>query len=420
MSRSIGARIFRTFLISSLISLVVVVSFIWFVFDDMEDTLLNTDSQEQLQLLRRDQYLAKNHYWESGGIQAFFKPMHENIEQVPEIFSGIGVPFSGEVEWRDKIYHVYSVANADGDYYLAKDISLFEKREFLFALTLIVLSVAVVLLSIFMAIMANRSLVSPLRNLTLRIKALTPQEKLNKLEISYEDEELNEIAVSFNRFIDEIEAYIQRERLMISMAGHELKTPIAVISGATQIIDQRDQLSVSDKKTFSRIKQSVQEMQENVESLLMLSRRLKTSRTDKKVILQYFLDGLIDEIEFINAEDSQRINKSWQCLESSITTDVVVAKLLIRNLIRNSLNHTKGKILLRLTNEYLDVLDQGGGLPPKVQEWIDTSPTELPVQEGLGLYLVTIACEHLNWTLAQSNLEGWSHGIRLYFKKIRS
>lgn len=423
MTVSLGKRIFRIFFLNSLISLFVVVVFVWFVFEDMEDALLKRDSKEELQMLRRDSYLARHHVWQYGSVIHFFQPpawSDESDITIPKVFQGIPVPFSGEVKWADKIYHIYSYATEEGNYFLAKDVSEFEHRELLFALMLGVLCVIVLMLNFLLSLYANRRLVKPLHQLRCQIRRCVPGQSMTPIDEhyideQYIDEELVEIAKAFNWFMTEISVLIRRERTMISSAGHELKTPIAVISGAIQIMEQRGQLARDDAKTFGRIKQATQEMQENVETLLTLYRRSRLC-SSVRMKVHCVLDELMDEIKFMSASEYHRIQKAWRSTGTPINSDVVLAKMLFRNLIRNALNHTKGPIRLTLTDTYLDILDQGSGLPVAVSQWIHAQPGTLPVQEGLGLYIVTLACEQLGWHLEVSPANEWQHGFRLFFQ----
>ena len=415
MSTSLSKRIFRSFFINSLISLAVVMIFVWFVFEDMEDALLARDSREQLHFLRRDSYLANHYYWHFESLSVYFRPASGEGIETPELFRGITVPYSGEIHWQGHTYHIYSHDTEEGEYFLAKDVSQFEHREYLFGIMLLVLCLIVIILNFLLAALSNRRLIKPLQQLTVHIRRSIPSRDLIPIDTHLADAELIEIAKAFNWVIHEISSLIERERTMISLAGHELKTPIAVISGALQVIEQRNALSASDKKTFSRIKQACQEMRENMEALLTLSRRSRSDKRSETITVNSFLDELINEIEFINQEDYRRIQKHWKTSNIYLQTDPVLAKLLIRNLIRNALNHTKGAIRLILTKNYLDILDQGPGLEQELVNAFRGNPSSLPKQEGLGLYLVTLACEQLKWNIEPISNDNWRHGFRLFF-----
>lgn len=414
MNGSLGKRIFRTFFINSLISLFTVVVFTWFVFEDMEDQIVQGDSQELLEIFENGDFLQKNRFWQTESLTAFYQDRYDPLS-VPVLFQDLPIPFNGEKDWEGKVYNINVYLVKDGIYYIAKDVSYYEQREFLFLIMLCVLCGFALVLNFILAVLANRRLVDPLRKLTLQIRRSMPEDSLVPIDTDFSDDELQEIAHAFNWFISEIASLISRERTMISMAGHELKTPIAVISGALQVIEQRDDLGSANKKTFNRIRQATGEMQENVETLLTLSRRTRASTPATTVILDAFIEGIIDEIGYVNAEDGRRINTQFRVNQFAFATDAVLAKLLIRNLLRNALSHTDGEILVVVTKSYLEILDQGPGMPAELAKWIESQSEALPKTDGLGFYLVTLACEQLSWKLSSTQLSGWSHGFRLTF-----
>ncbi|MGB1458086.1 ATP-binding protein [Spongiibacter marinus] len=416
MTSSLSRRIFRTFFINSLVSLVVVVAFVWLIFDDMEDALIERDAIEQLAILERDSRLTGEDHWQSESMTALFVDGEQSPEKQEELFAGIRAPFAGERERGGRSYYIIAEEFGSGVFYVAKDVTEFEAREELFTIMLGVLCLIVLALNFMLSGIANRRVIGPLQKLTYQIRrAGSSENHLSAVDENFADVELVEIAEAFNRFTTEIRALIDRERTLISLASHELRTPTAIISGALQVIEQRDQLGTADKITFARIRNAVEEMEDNIETLLTLSRRARSSV--KKVSLQMdkFLNVIVDEFAFINTSDQARIQRHWQVRELQVNTDPVLAKLLIRNLLRNALNHTNGTISLVLTDTYLDVLDQGAGLPDEVAAWLQSQTSDLPKQEGLGLYIVTLALEQLGWAISQTKHPEFGGGLRVFF-----
>lgn len=418
MSSSLSRRIFKTFFVNSVISLAVVVVFVWLIFDDMEDTLIERDSVEQLAILERDSRLTGESLWQSESMTALFLDGEHTDQDKGVLFSGIHAPFKGERDRHGRTYYIIAQAGNGGVFYVAKDVTDFEEREHLFAIMLGLLCLVVLVLNFMLSGIANRRVIGPLQKLTFQIRrAGSAEHHLSAVDEHFADIELVEIATAFNRFTGEIRELIERERTLISLASHELRTPTAIISGALQVIEQRGQLSSADQKTFNRIRSAVEEMEDNIETLLTLSRRSRSSVKKVALKMDEFLAVLIDEFAFINPADRQRIQRHWRVNNLQIHTDPVLAKLLIRNLLRNALNHTKGDIALVLTRHYLEVLDQGAGLPAEVKAWLHSQSGELPRQEGLGLYIVTLAVEQLGWSLSQGNHADLGQGVRVYFQR---
>ncbi len=89
------------------------------------------------------------------------------------------------------------------------------------------------------------------------------------------DSELNQISVAVNGLIDKINEGFQREKNFIAMASHELRTPIAIVLGAVNVLEKRGHLCDEDQKTIQRIKTAINEMAENTQFCCRSCERLK-------------------------------------------------------------------------------------------------------------------------------------------------
>ncbi|MDK7178822.1 histidine kinase dimerization/phospho-acceptor domain-containing protein, partial [Micrococcus luteus] len=77
---------------------------------------------------------------------------------------------------------------------------------------------------------------------------------MQRLDTDYDEIELHSISDSFNQFLMQIEQFVQREKNLLNMASHELKTPLAVMLGGLDILDKRGNLSPKDEVTLQRIR----------------------------------------------------------------------------------------------------------------------------------------------------------------------
>lgn len=94
-----------------------------------------------------------------------------------------------------------------------------------------------------------------------------------------------------------------------------------------------------------------------------------------------------------------------------------MAQMLLRNLIQNALQHTTRTIQIRLLPGLIEISDEGAGLTAD-QQAILTGRKKLPQDgsplSGLGLYIVTLMCERLQWRLQvpESSASGTTIQIR--------
>src|SRR5690606_14762184 len=118
--------------------------------------------------------------------------------QLPALFQGLGVPFSGEV-YRDDNTYLVSIDHVDGGrLYLARNITYFEEREWLFRMALLVASLTIAVLAVVLAVIGARRVVRPLRRLADLIQQMPVETPMARLPMTWQDAELETIAASFN------------------------------------------------------------------------------------------------------------------------------------------------------------------------------------------------------------------------------
>src|SRR5690606_29868243 len=199
--------------------------------------------------------------WDTPNLAVVFVPKGKSRPAVlPRVFQGLPDNYSGEIELGAETYLVTASTVESDLLYVAKNRTHFEDREALFNIALIIMVLAMVAFSLLLAVLSSRRIVRPLRQLAERISRIPVGGNMPRMETDYVDTELHSIAMTFNRFLDELESYVQREQSLLNLASHELRTPIAVMSGAIDILEQRDQLTPNDQATLRRVRRSCDEM----------------------------------------------------------------------------------------------------------------------------------------------------------------
>lgn len=416
MSRSIARRIHRTVFAISLICLLITGGLIYFANEDMEQTMLALDYQAErsflLDNIGRDKVLT----WHTANLRAFYVPADQVGQLTPPLlFRGLSIPFSGEIEVDGQTYLVTIDKVEGGRLYLANNITLFEHQETLFAIILAVICLGVIALSFVLARISSRRLVVPLRQLAGHIGNTLPGRSMARVPQRFEDDELATIATTFNTFLDELEAYVKREQSLLGLASHELRTPIAVIAGALDVIQQRDQLHEDDRRTLERARGANAEMGANVDMILKLARRGETTGAATAVDLPEMIRELLTELD--SAGDTHSRVTLEAATPGTPVADPVLVKMLLRNLVQNALRHTSGDVCVRLAPDHIEVADQGEGLPEPYQRLLTERTMavgELTTLSGLGLFIVTLICERVGWQLdiPQSSQQGTTLRLR--------
>ena len=143
---------------------------------------------------------------------------------------------------------------------------------------------------------------------------------------------------SFKNMLIRLKEQSQSQIDFVNNASHELKTPIFVIKGYVDMLNDwgKDDKEVLDEGLIV-LKKEIQNMQELTEKLLFLakSRNLNIERTNMN--LDNTLKEVIDNL--ILAYPKQKINYSSSKI--FIDSDVALLKLLFKNLIENAIKYGK-------------------------------------------------------------------------------
>ncbi|MDY0270934.1 MAG: HAMP domain-containing sensor histidine kinase [Advenella sp.] len=409
--KSISRRIHRAILLVSMACIAVMVVMVLEVNEDLERTMLQVEFEQELDFILQNRDDSELFVWEGFNQQLVFVPQGlATPAQMPEVFKGLPLGFSDEIKQGKNTYLVNIAVLPKGVVYIAKDITHFEDREFLFSIALGVMTLVIIGLGLWMATLSSRRIVDPLQQLSEQISEVPVGSQMPRIPVNYTDSELHSIAVTFNRFLGELESYVRREQSLLSLASHELRTPVAVMSGALDILEMRGQLKPNDLATVARMRNACTEMRSNVEVLLKLSRNQSdVSPVTEVISLTALVEEVLDDLN--NLFRVQTRVRLTVIDKSMLRTDSVLVKMLLRNLIQNALQHTQKEIDITLGKGLIQIKDRGTGFSAGQKAILSKEMEVMPGSSslnGLGLYIVTLMSERLQWPLqvTQSDSSG--------------
>jgi PAS domain S-box-containing protein len=191
----------------------------------------------------------------------------------------------------------------------------------------------------------------------------------------------------------------------VSLASHQLRTPLSAINWYTEMLLAGDagKLNKEQRSFLDEIYHSNQRMVSLVNSLLNVSRlELGTFMVEpEKTDICEIADSVIGELQPQIKKKNQVFTKKYEKKIQKILLDKKLIRMVIQNLLTNAVKYTKdtGKVTLAITQNKKDLLlsvsDTGMGIPKSQQSQIfkklfradnvreaDTEGT------GLGLYIV--------------------------------
>jgi two-component system phosphate regulon sensor histidine kinase PhoR len=220
--------------------------------------------------------------------------------------------------------------------------------------------------------------------------------------------------------ITEIKRKADLERKFFADASHELKTPVAAIKGASEILMRDENLPKDIQKEFTEMIFKENERLNNIiEDLLDIS---KLERKGSEMVLQsQRINVLVNEVfstvsQLAKTKDIKLVNKVENGLILEIDYDKFRRMLL--NLIKNAINYTDhGEIIIsskiRETEIELNVTDTGVGIANEELLNIferfyrlDNARSRDTGGTGLGLPIVKSIIERHNGTIDVTSKEG--------------
>jgi two-component system, OmpR family, sensor kinase len=148
------------------------------------------------------------------------------------------------------------------------------------------------------------------------------------------DDELADLARTFNAMLDRLEAVIAGQKAFISDAGHELRTPITIIRGHLQLLGDDPQ---ERRETIDLLSGELERMGRFVDDLLLLA---KAERPDflrlEKLDLDQFTHEVFAKASALARRDwrLERIGRGWVVADRQRLTQAVM------NLSDNAAEHT--------------------------------------------------------------------------------
>lgn len=287
---------------------------------------------------------------------------------------------------------------------LVLDINDFHELETFATRWVMLASVVMILVTVLMASFGVGRLVRPLRTLAERIHHLDPSVPGQRVEVDPRgSSELYVIADALNDYLDRNAQFVERERVFVSTASHELRTPIAVIGGAAELALEQPGLPERARQQIQRVHRTAQGVEQLIQLLLVLAREpARLVALGERIALDQLLPEIIDDHRHLLGDKDLRIEVD-ALAPVQIIAPLGVVRAAVGNLLRNAIeNSGRGTIHLRLSPAAVVTLqDPGHGMSPEeiAAVYARMARGHRNEQGGIGLELIAKLCDHLGWAL---------------------
>ena len=241
-------------------------------------------------------------------------------------------------------------------------------------------------------ILAGR-LLAPIRRLTDTARSINDAELSQRISVDTNDE-IGELANTFNEMLDRLDAAFATQRAFIDDAGHELRTPITVIRGQLELMG--DDPTERDE-TIALVTDELDRMARIVNDLLLLA---KAEQPDFVVLEPVELSDFTTDVLMKSTVLGDRDWKLDACAEGHVAADAARLTQAMLNLARNAVEHTSTGDEIGIGSRLADgsvrlwVRDTGPGIPvdeqARVFERFHRGRNQARRSDGAGLGLAIV------------------------------
>lgn len=234
----------------------------------------------------------------------------------------------------------------------------------------IAVSVAALLLTAAFALWLSRQLTRPLTAMAATAEALDGFDLTRRVEVPT-DRELASLATTVNGMLDRIQTLIETQKRFLADAGHELRTPITIVSGHLDVLDDDP---VEREETLEMVQDELARMGRIVGDISMLA---KAEQPDFLQPAPVEIPRLVERLEHVV---SQIADRRWTVRSrgpASLGTAVADEDRLVQAVValsENAARHTEDGAAIAVTVHAtpstlsLSVADNGPGVPVDIRD----------------------------------------------------
>jgi signal transduction histidine kinase len=285
-------------------------------------------------------------------------------------------------------------------------------------------------IAVFISLILSYMISKPIRKVEQAALKIANQEFDDAIVIKSKDEigslahsidlmrkQLKENIVQLHLEIDKVKELESLRKDFINQFTHEMKTPLGIINGYSELIDETDN-NEEREKYLDIINRETARINALIQSMLSLS-RLEAGKVElkkQKFDLEDIVTEIIDEYEILFMK--KNIHVVVHKKDSIIYADCQLIETVLHNFISNAIKHTyqNGNIIINIDNGVSVYNDGDLILEDRLGQIWYTFVTHDKEGSGLGLAICRSILELHDFEYGVQNKE---QGVEFYFKNRR-
>lgn len=321
-----------------------------------------------------------------------YQPIPENYRQMPDGFSEV-------IGTHDRF--IYKLRDNNSTWVIEQDQFGFEDLEIEIYIQAVAGLLLATGLSALLGLMLARSVTVPVKRLAQDVRDMARNHTEHFAHPIAGGDEIAELAKTLEKTLVELHQALNREKAFTADVGHELRTPLMVISSSLELMSV-DKPELAQSRQFQNIADASERMNRLVRVFLELARGKVQSDMPQASMVKTIL-----EVIEIRRLEAQKQGVELYLVDRTSQMKLVNAILfycLVDNLVHNAIAYTTdGAVTVTAEDACISVSDTGKGISKTKPEAFapfvrgKNAPGE---GYGWGLSLVQRICTHCGWALS--------------------
>ena len=248
-----------------------------------------------------------------------------------------------------------------------------------------------------------------LREISEKADGLNPQESrpLSFASEAYPNNEIGRLVQSMDQYALRLQGFLERESYFAADVSHELRTSVAIVRGAAELLVEFPYLPEAVRHRLQTILRQSIRMGHILEAMLHLAREDGDQDDPACAMAEVIEDAVADCRPALAGRPILIVVDVQE--RSILPVERSMAWVVVSNLLRNACTYTReGVISVRLDGNQLEIADSGIGIPedrfPTLFKRLDKG--EDSPGFGLGLSIVSRVAHRIGWTVEIQSAQG--------------
>jgi signal transduction histidine kinase len=226
-------------------------------------------------------------------------------------------------------------------------------------------------LSVISSLFFSKFAIRPISKIIAKVKDINSLKLNSRLDEGFRKDEIEQLAVTFNQMLSDLEQVFKSQEEFVSNSSHELRTPLAIMIAENEYILSKGRSTEEFTNHLRGLQEDLRKLNTLLNGLLELAHLNRDNAISKSLIRA-------DELVF-NAVESVKVKypgrKIFPKIEYSdnenellIEGNSGLLEIALKNLIDNACKFSikDVEIKLSVSDQFLivNILDQGIGIPP--------------------------------------------------------